>query len=365
MTSAPEIKHAPGSAAVALSVNPHVAALPPYNAGMSLARARAVSGHHELARLASNENPDGCSPSVLAALTSEGFEPWRYADPACTTLREALAQRLDVSTDVIVVGNGSEEMIAAISRGTPRVVNTLCDRALDVAFERHLRVVDAESVAGAAARLHLDNPGQLAEAGGRRFTWFVIALILILGALVATWLWLPKPPTLIQSPGGTPPTRASVAPTPSRPSPSPSSSSATGSAPAVPALGLPGSGSPAGGARSTTPGVSDAGTASAPVAPLSVTPTTPASASGSAAARPGSYQITVASFRTEQRAQDVAATISKQQVPAVVRTDATGTWFQVIAGPFASREAAVAAQSQIALNGFQGTQVSPVVADVH
>lgn len=117
MTSAPEIKQAPGRAAVPLSVNPHVADLPPYNAGMSLARARAVSGHHELARLASNENPDGCSPSVLAALASEGFEPWRYADPACTTLREALAQRLDVSTDVIVVGNGSEEMIAAISRG--------------------------------------------------------------------------------------------------------------------------------------------------------------------------------------------------------------------------------------------------------
>lgn len=101
----------------ALQVNPHVAALPPYNAGMSLAKARAISGHQDLARLASNENPDGCSPAVLAALTGGGFEPWRYADPACTALRAALALRLAVNADAIVVGNGSEEMIAAIARG--------------------------------------------------------------------------------------------------------------------------------------------------------------------------------------------------------------------------------------------------------
>lgn len=100
----------------ALKVNPCVAALPPYNAGMSLTRARALSGRDDLARLASNENPDGCSPAVLAALADGGFEPWRYADPACTALREALADRIGVAAEVIVVGNGSEEMIAAISR---------------------------------------------------------------------------------------------------------------------------------------------------------------------------------------------------------------------------------------------------------
>jgi histidinol-phosphate aminotransferase len=105
------------SVSAALPVNPHVAALPPYNAGMSLAQARALSGHEDLARLASNENPDGCSPAVLAALASGEFEPWRYADPACTALREALAERLRVDASAIVVGNGSEELIAAISRG--------------------------------------------------------------------------------------------------------------------------------------------------------------------------------------------------------------------------------------------------------
>jgi histidinol-phosphate aminotransferase len=83
---------------------------------MNIAAARAVSGHHDIARLASNENPDGCSPKVMAALSSAAFEPWRYADPACTALRTALGERLKVEPSHIVVGNGSEEMIAAISR---------------------------------------------------------------------------------------------------------------------------------------------------------------------------------------------------------------------------------------------------------
>lgn len=99
-----------------LLFNPYIAALPPYNAGMNIAMARALSGHQDIARLASNENPDGCSPNVMKALASPSFEPWRYADPACTALRAALGEKVAIDPGLIVVGNGSEEMIAAISR---------------------------------------------------------------------------------------------------------------------------------------------------------------------------------------------------------------------------------------------------------
>ena len=97
-----------------LRLNPHVAALPPYNAGLSLDAARRASGREDIARLASNENPDGCSPHVLDAL--RGFDPSRYADPACTALREAIGAFLKAAPDRIVCGNGSEELIAAVSR---------------------------------------------------------------------------------------------------------------------------------------------------------------------------------------------------------------------------------------------------------
>lgn len=96
--------------------NPHIAALPTYNAGLNIALARQLSGHADIAGLASNENPDGCSPAVMAALASSAFNPSRYADPACMDLRAALSQALDLPAAQIVAGNGSEELVAAISR---------------------------------------------------------------------------------------------------------------------------------------------------------------------------------------------------------------------------------------------------------
>lgn len=108
-----ELRTAPASS---LSFNRNVERLPPYNAGMNVEAARRLSGRDDVARLASNENPDGCSPAVMAALASPDFQPWRYADPACTALRAAIGRDIGANPALIVCGNGSEEMIAAASR---------------------------------------------------------------------------------------------------------------------------------------------------------------------------------------------------------------------------------------------------------
>ncbi|MGO4403437.1 aminotransferase class I/II-fold pyridoxal phosphate-dependent enzyme [Bosea sp. RAF48] len=97
-------------------VNPNILRVSPYNAGLSTAAARQASGRQDIARLASNENPYGCSPLVVDVIAAAAIEPWRYADPACTALRGALGASLDIATDRILVGNGSEELIAAICR---------------------------------------------------------------------------------------------------------------------------------------------------------------------------------------------------------------------------------------------------------
>lgn len=110
-----------------IPLNPHVAGLPPYNAGMNIAAAQKYSGRQDIAALASNENPDGCSPKVAAALA--GLNPARYCDPACTRVRAALSRKLGVPAERIVVGNGSEEMIAAVCRAVlcpDGIVATLC-----------------------------------------------------------------------------------------------------------------------------------------------------------------------------------------------------------------------------------------------
>ncbi|WP_341487286.1 histidinol-phosphate transaminase [Pararhizobium sp. A13] len=104
-------------------LNPHVAGLPPYNAGMNIDVARRRCGFENVAALASNENPHGCSPKVKAALAQ--LNPSRYSDPACAALRKALGSKLDVAPERIVIGNGSEEMIAAICRAVLRPFSTV------------------------------------------------------------------------------------------------------------------------------------------------------------------------------------------------------------------------------------------------
>lgn len=97
-----------------LLFNPNIEALPKYNAGLSVGAARAASGLEFIAKLGSNENPHGCSPAVQRALAGVDFS--RYSDPSCELLRAALGGKLGVDPAEIVIGNGSEEMIAAAAR---------------------------------------------------------------------------------------------------------------------------------------------------------------------------------------------------------------------------------------------------------
>jgi cell division protein FtsN len=90
-------------------------------------------------------------------------------------------------------------------------------------------------------------------------------------------------------------------------------------------------------------------------------PQRPASAAPPAAA--GSFQLAVAAFKTQSRADEVTRALAALDVPASVRLDPTGTWYRVVAGPFATREAAVSAQDALARQGYAGTRISPVASD--
>jgi len=62
-------------------------------------------------KLASNENPLGPSPRALAAMRTALDSAHRYPDGGGFYLREALAGKLGVSRDQIILGNGSNEII--------------------------------------------------------------------------------------------------------------------------------------------------------------------------------------------------------------------------------------------------------------
>jgi hypothetical protein len=261
------------------------------------------------------------------------------------------------------------ESVSHLSHGVPRVINLLCDRALELAFISSIRTIDSGLVQAAARGLGIDQarddspraaiPGQtpavsaaapaamaaepeafaapesalstfdteidpvLIATPQRRAKSDVAkyaALGLLAGVLaVAILVGFRRGQTAtVDAPASPPPTAAAPGPSPVAAPPAPS-------VPAKPAPAPAGAEPPA-------------GAAPAPVAD-------------------SRFDIVVASFRTDARATSVADEVSALGVP-VRRREADG-WQQVVAGPFPSRTEAEQAQQRIHGAGLTGTQIVP------
>ncbi len=88
--------------------------LPPYKPGKHMDAVKREYGLEKIVKLASNENPFGCSPSVWEALSNNGFE--RYPDGYATVLRSEVAKFLQVNENQLIFGNGADNLIQIISR---------------------------------------------------------------------------------------------------------------------------------------------------------------------------------------------------------------------------------------------------------
>jgi len=75
-----------------------------------------VDGVTRLIRLASNENPLGCSDKAREAYLKTAAELHRYPDAGAEGLRVALGQKYKMDADRIVCGSGSDELISLIVR---------------------------------------------------------------------------------------------------------------------------------------------------------------------------------------------------------------------------------------------------------
>jgi type II secretory pathway predicted ATPase ExeA/cell division septation protein DedD len=264
------------------------------------------------------------------------------------------------------------------SRGLPRVVNLICDRALEAACAQRLRTIDAGQVDAAANALglsgeaapvpaaaapapvevkpppspvqfHFDSPPpsqadfapppiaadfELLPAPERSRVGIIAVLIaLVIVAAVAAYFVTRAPAKPVS---GSPVTRGEGASPAAAPAAAPPPAPAPGPA-AAPAPATP----PSGTAPPPPPSAAAApGRQSAP----------PAAASAS-----GSFEIVVASFRTEPRAAAVEAQVTAAGL--AVRRREVGGWLQVIAGPFPTREAADLAHQRLETAGLPGTQI--------
>ena len=90
--------------------------LNPYQPGKSIDSVKKEFNLDKIVKLASNENPFGCSQKALAAIRENQQSLAIYPDGYATYLREVVANHYQVQPEELIFGNGSDNLIQIISR---------------------------------------------------------------------------------------------------------------------------------------------------------------------------------------------------------------------------------------------------------
>ncbi|WP_231514899.1 histidinol-phosphate transaminase [Oceanobacillus salinisoli] len=87
----------------------------PYSPGKPIWELQEELGLDKVIKLASNENPLGPSPKGIEAISAGLTELNRYPDADTAALKEAIAGKLDVKKEQLIVTNGADELITLMS----------------------------------------------------------------------------------------------------------------------------------------------------------------------------------------------------------------------------------------------------------
>ncbi|WP_206880616.1 histidinol-phosphate transaminase [Alicyclobacillus mali (ex Roth et al. 2021)] len=96
-------------------VRGNLAFIEPYKPGLSDETLRRELGNRRIVKLNSNENALGPSPLAIEAIRKELPRLHLYPDGASDLVREAIAHHHGVSSEQVLVGNGSDDIIKLIS----------------------------------------------------------------------------------------------------------------------------------------------------------------------------------------------------------------------------------------------------------
>jgi len=118
--------------------------LTPYQPGRSIGEVKKQYGLDNIVKLASNENPFGCSKKVTEVMkTSDAFP--LYPDGYAADLREALALHFHINPTQLIFGNGADNVIQIISRALLRPeVNTVMAAQTFSQYKHNAIIDDAE-----------------------------------------------------------------------------------------------------------------------------------------------------------------------------------------------------------------------------
>jgi len=90
--------------------------LHPYSPGKPIEELERELGISNAIKLASNENPLGCSPLVRGVLQQAGEHIELYPDANAYYLKQRLGQKLGIDENQITIGNGSNDVLDLIAR---------------------------------------------------------------------------------------------------------------------------------------------------------------------------------------------------------------------------------------------------------
>ncbi len=93
----------------------HIDHIPEYKPGKPVSELLREFGIKDAIKMASNENPLGPSPKAVAAIKSLLNKIHVYPEDAPLDLRTAIAEKFGITKDSVILGNGSDEILALIS----------------------------------------------------------------------------------------------------------------------------------------------------------------------------------------------------------------------------------------------------------
>ena len=101
-------------------IRPELEPMVPYAPGLRGSEVRERSGRDRVLKLSSNEFPTGPFPRAVEAM--ERVLPLlnRYPDGSARALKRALSERLGFPEEMLIVGNGSNELLRLISQAVTR-----------------------------------------------------------------------------------------------------------------------------------------------------------------------------------------------------------------------------------------------------
>jgi histidinol-phosphate aminotransferase len=130
-------------------------------------RAAPQAPAHTPIRLSANENPYGPSPLALDAMRDAMRLAWRYPDEAADALVSAIARLHSVSSDQVILGDGSSEILklaaAAFTDSSRKLV--IADPTFE-AIAYYARATRAETVKVPLDAIYAHNLTKMAAANG-------------------------------------------------------------------------------------------------------------------------------------------------------------------------------------------------------